>query len=110
MQALRWRVRIGVLATTMVVIGGIVGASGGGVEAFTTVPDGAREGRDTGACHPRAACASPIMGGIHITSAGWSCTAGFRARGVSDGKRYLITAGHCLTGSGLFALWSLGKE
>lgn len=55
------------------------------------------------ACTPNAArpyCDSPLRGGVSIdyaTSSGTSrCTAGLPARARSDGRLYLLTAGHCL--------------
>ena len=46
------------------------------------------------------------MGGLQITFTGWSCTTGFVARDTETGKLVVLTAGHCLAGSGLSALWS----
>ena len=46
------------------------------------------------------------MGGIQITFTGWSCTTGFVARDTETRKLVVLTAGHCLAGSGLLALWS----
>lgn len=45
-------------------------------------------------------CDRPLRGGIHMGE--WAggathCTAGFNARSRSDNRRYLLTAGHCLT-------------
>jgi hypothetical protein len=58
-----------------------------------------------GSCLARSDCGSPVKGGLRITFTGWSCTTGFVARDRSGGKLYAITAGHCIAGSGLFALW-----
>lgn len=57
-------------------------------------------------CHSRSDCGSPIMGGLQITSTGWACTTGFVARDTETGMPVLLTAGHCLVGSGLSAVWS----
>jgi hypothetical protein len=54
-----------------------------------------------------AAQASIVVGGSRIASTGWACTAGFQARDVASGQSYVLTAGHCLKGSGLLALWSM---
>jgi S1-C subfamily serine protease len=43
---------------------------------------------------------------VRIVFTGWACTSGFDARGIDDGKLYVVTAGHCIAGSGLFAQWS----
>jgi len=43
-------------------------------------------------------CSPPLRGGVAINPHGdteYICTAGFRARGA-NGKRYLLTAGHCV--------------
>jgi trypsin-like peptidase len=56
-------------------------------------------------CHSRADCGAVIRGGLQITFTGWSCTAGFVARDTT-GRRYVLTAGHCVTSSGLAAEWS----
>ena len=57
-------------------------------------------------CRDRDDCGSPLKGGLRITFTGWACTAGFAARATSDLEWYVVTAGHCLTGSGLYARWS----
>jgi hypothetical protein len=48
------------------------------------------------------ACNKPLRGGVRIRSGNivTECTAGFIARSVSDKKPYVMTAGHCLNGSG----------
>jgi hypothetical protein len=43
-------------------------------------------------------CDPPLRGGVGITASGGQCSAGFNVRSVSDGKRYLLTAGHCDVG------------
>jgi hypothetical protein len=48
-------------------------------------------------------CDAPLRGGVGISPAGGSaipCSAGFNVRSLSDGKRYLLTAGHCDPGGG----------
>jgi hypothetical protein len=57
-------------------------------------------------CRARGDCGSPIKGGIQITFTGWSCSTGFVGRDVHTARLFAITAGHCLAGSGLLALWS----
>jgi hypothetical protein len=44
-------------------------------------------------------CGNPLRGGVRIYNPSYpadSCTAGFKAVGNADGKRYLLTAGHCV--------------
>jgi hypothetical protein len=57
-------------------------------------------------CHDRGNCGSPLKAGLQITFTGWSCTTGFVARATGTRKLYMVTAGHCTGGSGLFAQWS----
>jgi hypothetical protein len=42
-------------------------------------------------------CDAPLRGGVGIGKHGMasSCTAGFKATGLSTGNRYVLTAGHC---------------
>jgi hypothetical protein len=43
-------------------------------------------------------CDLPMRGGVAMNVNGdwlYRCTAGFPARGISDGRRYVLTAGHC---------------
>jgi hypothetical protein len=58
------------------------------------------------ACHSRNDCGPKIIGGLLITFTGWSCTTGFVARDTSTGALVLLTAGHCVAGSGPSAMWS----
>lgn len=44
-------------------------------------------------------CDRPLRGGIEMSTGGRGCTAGFNVTSRSDGKRYLMTAGHCVTNS-----------
>jgi streptogrisin C len=46
------------------------------------------------------------MGGLQITFTGWSCTTGFIVRDTQTQQLSVLTAGHCLAGSGMSALWS----
>jgi hypothetical protein len=46
------------------------------------------------------------VGGLKIRFTGWSCTTGFVGRDSEKGTLVVLTAGHCLAGSGLSALWS----
>jgi hypothetical protein len=57
-------------------------------------------------CHSRSDCGPRVVGGLQITFTGWSCTTGFVARDSETRKLVVLTAGHCLAGSGLSALWS----
>jgi hypothetical protein len=57
-------------------------------------------------CRDRGDCSRPLKGGLRITFTGWSCTTGFVARATGTRKLYMVTAGHCTAGSGLFAQWS----
>jgi hypothetical protein len=57
-------------------------------------------------CRARDDCGSPLKAGLRITFTGWSCTTGFFAQATDTRKVYVITAGHCTSGSGLFAQWS----
>ena len=59
-------------------------------------------------CRRRDDCGSPLKAGLEIRFTGWACTTGFFARSASVRRLYLITAGHCITASGLFAQWSHG--
>jgi hypothetical protein len=48
-------------------------------------------------------CDAPMRGGVDIEPNGSNiigptCTAGFKAIGNSDGRRYVLTAGHCIPG------------
>jgi hypothetical protein len=45
-------------------------------------------------------CDRPLRGGVRMFSVGESCTAGFNATSRADGKRYVLTAGHCVTTPG----------
>lgn len=42
-------------------------------------------------------CDPPLRGGVGITASGVRCSAAFNVRSTSDGKRYLLSAGHCNT-------------
>jgi len=57
-------------------------------------------------CHSRNDCGTPLKAGLLIDFTGWECTTGFFAHSPTDGQRYLITAGHCIKASGLYAEWS----
>ena len=76
------------------------------------VVGGASSGTGTGgagqpwACQSRSHCGPRIVGGLQITFTGWSCTTGFIARETETSTVVLLTAGHCLAGSGLSAVWS----
>lgn len=42
-------------------------------------------------------CDRPLRGGVEMQSYSHHCTAGFNVTSRSDGKRYVMTAGHCIT-------------
>ena len=42
-------------------------------------------------------CDRPLRGGVRIGTEASICTAGFNARSRSDGKYFVLTAGHCLS-------------
>jgi len=67
---------------------------------------GASEVGQSPTCHSRVDCGPRMIGGLQITFTGWSCTTGFVARDTETRKPVILTAGHCLAGSGLSALWS----
>jgi len=58
------------------------------------------------ACPNRGDCGSPLKAGLRITFTGWACTIGFFARDPETRKLFAVTAGHCTSGSGLYAQWS----
>jgi streptogrisin B len=57
-------------------------------------------------CRSRSDCAATFVGGLQLQSTGWACTSGFVARSTTTQQLYVVTAGHCIADSGLFALWS----
>jgi hypothetical protein len=57
-------------------------------------------------CRSRSDCGPWLMGGLQITFTGWLCTVGFVARDMATRDLYILTAGHCVAGSGVSALWS----
>lgn len=57
-------------------------------------------------CRTRADCGLHIRGGLRVTFTGWACTTGFVARDARTETRYVLTAGHCVLGSGVGAQWS----
>ena len=57
-------------------------------------------------CRSRSDCGPRLMGGLQITFTGWLCTVGFLARDLTTRDTYILTAGHCVAGSGVSALWS----
>ena len=83
-----------------------VAVAAGFVLCGAAPPPGSGEAAWTSACHSRTDCGPRVMGGLRITFTGWACTTGFVARGSETGKLIVVTAGHCLAGSGLSALWS----
>jgi len=63
----------------------------------------------------QAYCGLPLRGGVRIhdndPSKEWDkCTAGFKAIGNSDGKRYFLTAGHCVEIPGTYATLHWGTR
>jgi hypothetical protein len=97
-----------------VILGFAMGASIGvlglpGERAATPAPVAAKgppSKVEDSSCRTRADCGSRIRGGIQVTFTGWACTAGFVARDAPTDQRYVLTAGHCVAGSGLTAQWS----
>ncbi|WP_320671965.1 S1 family peptidase [Patulibacter defluvii] len=58
-------------------------------------------------CSSGAWCDPPLRGGIRLIYAGAGrCSSGFVVRSLSDNKRYLSTAGHCIYSSGFTGTWS----
>jgi hypothetical protein len=41
-------------------------------------------------------CSRPLRGGVSLNNPSANCTAGFLTRGDANGKRYVLTAGHCV--------------
>jgi hypothetical protein len=102
--------RTGLLILIAIGVGGVLAGraqayedSRGGSLVAHSAP---AEVADAPACRSRSDCGPRVMGGLQITSTGWSCTSGFMARATETGALYILTAGHCLAGSGLSALWS----
>jgi streptogrisin B len=56
-------------------------------------------------CASRSDCRT-LIGGLRLQSTGWACTSGFLARSTTGNGLYVVTAGHCVADSGLFALWT----
>lgn len=94
----RSRRNIGLRIAIALVAGFVVGGA-----APHTGPGGIAQ---PSTCHSRSDCGSKVIGGLQITFTGWSCTTGFVARDSSTRALVLLTAGHCLAGSGLSAMWS----
>lgn len=56
------------------------------------------------ACSSGAWCDPPLRGGIRLIYGGVGrCTSGFVVISLSDNKRYLSTAGHCISGGGIWS-------
>jgi len=62
--------------------------------------------RAPSACASRSDCGPRVMGGLKIAFTGWACTAGFVAKDTETGTLVVLTAGHCLAGSGPSARWT----
>ena len=81
----------------------LTGVSGG---AVTTEAVAAEEATTRASCRARDDCGSPLKGGLRITFTGWACTIGFIAQDAETHTLYAVTAGHCISGSGVYAQWS----
>lgn len=69
---------------------------GSAVEVIRGVPE------STAACVLRSNCASPMKGGLAISSNGYTCTSGFMSRPLgSFSTLWVMTAGHCIFDAGL---------
>jgi hypothetical protein len=86
--------RIGIALGAGIVVGGAVAHAG------------SRGVAEPQTCHSRSDCGPQVMAGLQITFTGWSCSTGFVAMDTETHKLVVLTAGHCLTASGLSALWS----
>ena len=85
------------------------GGVAGGSQATAAARGPAVQNATAGAapeCQNRADCGSPLKAGLRITFTGWACTIGFFASNPETRKLFVVTAGHCTSGSGLFAQWS----
>lgn len=97
------RLSIGTVVILGIVLSGCADARGP-----TLVPT-ARETSGqmpTPICRSRSDCGPRLLGGLQITFTGWLCTVGFLARDIATQHTYILTAGHCVAGSGVSALWS----
>jgi hypothetical protein len=103
-----WLQSVAVSVTAALVLG--VAASEG---SATTMPASGSATRAElaaaqGSCLRRDDCGSPLKAGLRIIFTGWACTTGFFARSATERTLYVITAGHCIAASGLYAQWSHG--
>jgi len=74
--------------------------------AVTTEAVATEAAMTTRSCRARDDCGSSLKAGLRITFTGWACTIGIIARGVEDDTTYAVAAGHCISGSGVYAQWS----
>jgi hypothetical protein len=81
-------------------------ASGDGVASAAIAHAAPVAAVDQPDCRSRADCGLPVKGGLDITFTGWSCTTAFMTEHLETRDRYVLTAGHCVTSSGLYARWS----
>ena len=85
---------------------GRVGLPGVSGVAVTTEAVATEEATNRASCRSRDDCGSPLKGGLRITFTGWACTIGFIAQDAETHALYTVTAGHCISGSGVYAQWS----
>jgi hypothetical protein len=83
--------------------GFILGGAGG---VRLPGPGPAAQASQPPACHSRSDCGASVIGGLRIAFTGWACTTGFVARDTHTGDLVVLTAGHCIAGSGLTAQWT----
>lgn len=50
-------------------------------------------------------CDPPLRGGVSMQSAAGACTTGFISRSRSDGRLFVLTAGHCVTRGTTYHTW-----
>lgn len=98
-----WRRWIGPVVVVGIVLSGCARAGGAGLGPSATAVS---EQVAHPTCRTRIDCGSRLMGGLRITFTGWLCTVGFLARDTATREMYVLTAGHCVAGGGVTALWS----
>jgi hypothetical protein len=92
--------------TLMLVLAGPVESVGRPMRVGGETAAVPRDAAGLATCRSRSDCGRRLMAGLQITFTGWSCTTGFLARDSETKELELLTAGHCVAGSGLSALWS----
>jgi hypothetical protein len=97
---------VGIAVAVVIVLTGRAEASVAGIGAGPAAHAAANGEIKPTDCRSRRGCGSPLKGGLDIAFTGWSCTTGFLARDIETADLYVLTAGHCIAGSGLSARWS----